>query len=222
MKARWPHKNFTDVTAAALLNVPEEDKFTGLFLAAPTVDISNLYTANMTKDDNIEVFKQSIISSCHSMHSVAKKAISAHPELKKVTLMEHAPRHDKPDVDPSGLKSKLAIFANSTLALLLQNSELKDRIVLGKHTLDVANNKTAAMYRDDWSGKFDGVHMYGSYGKQAYTRSVSKIMKSSLSNNSSSQTSSSSSIHSSCPQTVYQTKQMFSVPVSNRFNVLGN
>jgi hypothetical protein len=49
LKARWPHKNFTDVTPAALFNTAEDDKFTELILAAPTVDISNLNTVKLTK-----------------------------------------------------------------------------------------------------------------------------------------------------------------------------
>ena len=52
-RARWPHKNLTDVTPAALLNTYEEDKFTHLVLAAPTVDISNMNTEKLTKSDNI-------------------------------------------------------------------------------------------------------------------------------------------------------------------------
>ena len=215
LKARWPHKNVTDVTATALLNVPDDDKFTKLVLAAPTVDISNLDTEHVTKKDNIEIYKQKVMTSCLNMFSVATNAVISHPEIKKVLIMEHAPRHDKPEVDPTGLKSTLAKFANSTLDQLWHSSDFKNKIVIGKHSLDVASKKTAAVYRDDWSGRFDGVHMYGRYGKKVYTSSVSKILKSS--NNSPSSPS-----HSSCPQTVYQNKQRFSVPVSNRFSVLGN
>ena len=185
LKARFPHKNFTDVTSAALNKTRNDDKYTELILAAPTVDISNLNTEQLTGNENIEVYKQKIISSCHNMYSVAQNALIDHPELRKVVLMEHAPRRDTPDVDPTGLKSKLAIFANSSLTQLWHSSAMKDRISIGKHSLDLANERTNAVYKDDWTGRYDGVHMYGSCGKETYTKSVSHIIKSALPNPSS-------------------------------------
>ena len=41
-RARWPHKNFADVTPAALCKTQQEDVFTKMVLSAPTVDISNI------------------------------------------------------------------------------------------------------------------------------------------------------------------------------------
>ena len=38
--AMWPHKNITDVTKKALTDTFEEDKFTHLIIAAPSVDIT--------------------------------------------------------------------------------------------------------------------------------------------------------------------------------------
>jgi hypothetical protein len=97
--------------------------------------------------------------------------------LKKVVIMEHAPRFDKPDVDPSGLKPKLADFTNSTLTQMWHSSAMRDRIVIGKHSLSCNEDNKVAMYRDDWSGKFDGVHLYGSHGRKTYTASVLNILK---------------------------------------------
>ena len=60
------------------------------------------------------------------------------------------------------------------------SSSIKDRILIGKHGLDCGGDQIAARYRDSWSGRYDGVHMYGTHGKDAYTRSVLDIMKAAL------------------------------------------
>jgi hypothetical protein len=139
--------------------------------------------------------------------------------------MEHAPRHDENDVDPTGLKPKLAIFANSTFRQMWNNSTMRDSILIGKHSLDCEDKQKAAWYRSDHNGMYDGVHMYGSQGVRSYSKSVTQIMKSLL------PTSSNTPDHSSCPQTLYQNKrrnmttsgqQKNSVPVSNKFETLGN
>ena len=50
------------------------------------------------------------------MVTVAENAARKHPDLRKVTIMEHAPRFDENEVDPIGLKPRLAKFANSTIS----------------------------------------------------------------------------------------------------------
>jgi hypothetical protein len=162
------------------------------------------------------------------MFTAAQNAISRHPKLQKVVIMEHAPRFDVFETDPMGIKPKLAKLANSTFDDMWSRSSMKDKIIIGKHSLDRGGNNIAAMYRDSWTGKYDGVHMYSSQGKEAYTRSVLNIIKDQMFQ------SSSSSSHFSCPQTQYQesqktsnqqnqqNKNVYTVPVSNQFDILGN
>ena len=150
-----------------------------------------------------------------------------------MVILEHAPRHDIPSVDPTGLKPKLAEFANSTFAYLWHSSAMKDKIVIGKHSLDCAGDMVQAWFKDDWSGRYDGVHMYGRQGQTAYTQSLLKIFKSVIPTQQFKNPSSSSS-HTDCPQAVYQkksgnkisgkkmSKTTYNVLTSNKFNVLGN
>ena len=187
----------------------------------------------MTKSDNIEVYKQKIAISCENVFTAAQNAIIEHPELDTVIIMEHAPRHDISTVDPTGIKAKLAIFANSTFTQLWHSSHMKDKIVVGRHNLKCKDDMINAWYKDDWSGRFDGVHMYGSHGRNAYTKSVLQIIKYVLCSQQQNISSSSSS-HSGCPQTLFQKAQrqktsghksnrnIYTVPVSNQFDVLGN
>ena len=100
---------------AALSEIHNDDKFSHLILSAPTVDISNLDTSELRMNDDIEVFKQKVELSCENMVSIATNALFEHPEIEKVTIMEHAPRHDTASSDPTRLKARLAFFANKTL-----------------------------------------------------------------------------------------------------------
>ena len=96
---------------------------------------------------------------------------------------------------------------------------MKEKVMIGKHSLGCNDDKFQARYCDDVTGRFDGVHFYGSFGKRAFTRSVTKIVENivgTVPNDN----------HSNCPQTQYQqrfqARNTFSVPVSNKYDVLGN
>ena len=106
-RAKWPKKNFADVTPLALKDTREDDPFSHLVLTAPTVDISNLDTSKLTKDDNIEALHQNILISCKNMLTTAQNALITFPNLKKVVIMEHAPRFDPAHVNPLGIKPEL-------------------------------------------------------------------------------------------------------------------
>ena len=146
IRSRWPKKNIANVTAKALSNTCADDKFTELILAAPSVDITNIDTAKVSTEENIKDFKQQMVTSCHNMFAVANEAIADHPELKRVILMEHAPRFDKKAIDPTGLKPKLALYANTIFAQMWQNSGTKERIIIGKHTLECVGDQMLGRY----------------------------------------------------------------------------
>ena len=228
LKSRFPSKNFTDVTPAALKDTREDDKYTELVLGAPTVDITNMNTKYLTRDDSIEVFEQKVIISCENMFSVAQNAVLDNPELRKVVLMEHIPREDPPEVDPIGLKPRLAKLANSTLAQLVRNSGFQNKIVMGRHSLDITTPR--AVYGYDHTSRYDVVNMHGSHGKEILTRSVERMMKSVIPVTTTPAQHRPLYSHVTCPQAQYQKRrqaraelsQHYSVPVNNRFTVLGN
>ena len=115
--------------------------------------------------------------------NVAHNAIEKHPNLKQILILEHVSRFDVSNADPTGLKPKLAKFANATLSQLVNNSAMKDKIKMGKHSLDCSGERINAMYTDNRSGRFDGVHLYGKEGHRAYTSSLLNIIKSVLPKN---------------------------------------
>ena len=174
--ARFKHLNVMDVVKNEL----GKGDFDHLVLAAPTVDISNLDTSNVKPSDSTDLFKEKVGKSCQNMLKVAQDALENHTGLKNITIMNHAPRFDSKDVDPVGLKPILANFANSYLLELWLDSPKKNNIFIGSHNLNSSVNVRHSRYTDDRTGRFDGVHLYGSAGKTAYTDSVLNILLSSL------------------------------------------
>ena len=87
-------------------------------------------------------------------------------------------------------------------------------------------------YRHTKSGRYDGIHLYGSSGLKTYTLSVLNILRAA------NITSSEDDFHQSCAQFKYQSRQKrhsnyrqtdrrtsqtgFSLPVSSRFDLLSN
>ena len=199
---RFKDKNITDVTEKEL----RDASFDYLVLAAPTVDITNLDTKKKNNDDDGVVLKNKVVTSCKNMMKIAENALNNDENMKKVTIMNHAPRFDSRDVDPLSLKPKLASFANNYLLELWIDSPHKERIHIGNHDLD-------------------GVHLYGSQGRVAYTESVLDILLTSF------QTPNPAQDHISCPQAINAKKQRLyssvlkgspGIKTQNRFSILAN
>ena len=193
--------------------------FNHLLLAAPTVDITNLNTKGVKASDNIDGFKQKIEMSCQTMMKVAHDALKDNPHLEKI--MHHAPRYDTQIVDPVGLKPNLANFANNYLLELWLESPLKDKIFIGSHNLDCTGEIRMKRYRDDKSKRYDGVHLYGSAGKEANTESVLNILLSSFQAQTYPQAGvSGDDDHRRCPQTKYKKQQRtYSSVVKEKSNI---
>ena len=154
----------------------------------------------------------------------AEKALGAHPELRKFIILEHPPIFGTSDKDPLSLKTELAKFANSTYQQIWSESALKNKIVIAKHNLEYSENSQRDIFTNMQNNRFDGIHMYGRDGRRAYTESVLSV----LMNNVPRLRPRPAEFHKSCPQTVYKNAQKngsvprYTVPVQNRFNVLGN
>ena len=217
VNARWPQNNFSDVVENSLKN-NERDCPDILVMSAPTVDISNLDT---TVKSNLEVFQNKAIISSQNMFKVAEKALKLCPRLRKVIIMEHPPRFDTRDVDPSSLKPALAKLANATLGGLWRNSSLKDKITIGYHSLESSGSGRAHFDRyQGRNGKYDGVHLYGKTGSLDFTNSVKSILSMAVPNNPECGPAE-PDYHLNCPQAQYQRRNLpYSVQTKNRFSVL--
>ena len=218
-EARWPGYNYTDCVNYALKN-PGTENFDILVMSAPTVDISNMDTSKKTPTSSSENFQKDARKSSHNMFRLAERSLRDNPKLNKVIIMEHPPRFDNPAVDPISLKPALAKLANTTLGKLWLNSKLKDKIVIGQHSLESSGLGDAhnARYVNPITGKYDGVHLYGPTGCKDYTNSLKSILMMALSKNEFG--TAPAEEHVACPQAKYQKKkQVPSVPTKNRFSV---
>ena len=225
-KARWPEQNFSDVVKYSLQK-SERDCPDVLLMSAPTVDISNLNTANLSTYQQTESLKQKVIISSQNMFAIAERALETSPNLSKVVIMEHPPRFDTPDVDPTFLKPNLARLANATLGGLWLNSPQKDRIVIGQHSLESSGSGAAHVDRyQGRGGKYDGVHLYGRTGSRDYTNSVMTILSMTVprypgSVQTEHGTAQLEDSHTNCPQAQYQRRNIqYSVETRNRFSAL--
>ena len=142
--------------------------------------------------------------------------------------MEHPPRFDTADIDPCSLKPNLARLANVALDQLWMNSPFKDRIVIGRHSLESSGNGAAHLsrFQNFNKGRYDGVHLYGQAGCTDYTNSVKTILMMAIPKHNPAQPTSGfgtaqSGTHETCPQANYQRgKYHPSVQIKNRFDVL--
>ena len=123
-KLRWPEKNFEDVVQKNL-KLPGREQYDIVVMTSPTVDISNLGTFSMSENS-----ERVVIESSNNMFKIAHRALTENPTLMKVVIFEHPPRFD--DVH----KSQLVTLANNRLNQLWDNSPFKNRIILGRHSLE--------------------------------------------------------------------------------------
>ena len=92
--------------------------------------------------------------------------------------MKQTPRYDPADVDPLSVKPAMSYLFNNTIMDLWMNSPMKDRMFVGTHDIECTGAIQSSRYRHTKTGRFDGVHLYGSSGGKAYTKSVLDILRS--------------------------------------------
>ena len=167
-KARWPDRNFENIVKRNLKN-PGRDKYDVVVMTSPTVDISNLDTLSVSDYDYVE---NKVIASSNDMFKIAHRALTEYPTLRKVVIFEHPPRFY--DVH----KSKLVNLPNNTLNQLWCNSPFRNKIILGRHSLESSGVGAAHTdrFQDYNTGRYDGVHLLGPTGVRDYTGSVKNIL----------------------------------------------
>ena len=115
-------------------------------------------------------------------------------------ILKQTPRYDPHTVDPLSMKPALSQLFNNTMMDMWMNSPMKDKIFVGSHNIDCSGAIQSARYRHTKTGRFDGVHLYGSSGSKAYTLSVLNILRSA------NLISSEHEYHLSCAQYKYQNR----------------
>ena len=121
-----------------------------------------------------EYARQQVMLASYNMVTVATNALDANPQLQHVVVMEAVPRFDG--------KEELNDYGNKMLHKAKQesNSINKNKLTIGVHNLqcegEYAEGLVASRYGDRSRGhNVDMVHMKGSSGMAAYTKSVAQI-----------------------------------------------
>ena len=104
------------------------------------------------------------------MFSAATAAIAANPGCQQAILMEAIPRYDG--------KENMNRYGNMMLhqAKMESTSIHKNKVTIGSHNLDCDGGKRASRYGDQGKTHVDMIHLRGSSGLVAYTRSVAAIL----------------------------------------------
>ena len=121
--------------------------------------------------DASEMFQeQQMKVTSYNMFAAATAALAASPRCQQAILMEGIPRYDG--------KEKMNRYGNMMLhqAKMESTSIHKDKVTIGSHNLDCDGGKRASRYGDNGKTHVDMIHMRGSSGRVAYTRSVAAIL----------------------------------------------
>ena len=150
------------------LEFPGRESYEILLIAAPTYDISELDVVRNTRTH----LQKSVKKSCQNLLHIASRSLTEHAELKEIFLLEHPPRFD------SNTRSELVVFANETLKNLIDDPEVHNKIVLGKHSLaSFGIGKTFdSRYNNSILKKGDGLHFCGPCGSRDYSESLINIL----------------------------------------------
>ena len=156
--AKYPEKNFLDVTAAQL----ESNQYEILVLGGGCVDITSLKT-DENPDGNINNFRDKTMESAQKLFCLAEASLHEFPSLRKVILFKRTPRMDPKKNDPLSLKTQLSSLADSIYFGLWCESAFKDKIHLGEHIIPLHT--------------INEQQMRGPSGRKMFTRTIQLILK---------------------------------------------
>ena len=176
-----------------------KDDFEHLIIQTGSADITNLKT-NQNPEDYLEYFRQETVISAQNIFNSGIIALESQPSLKSIIFLQQTPRYDPLDTDPLSIKAGLSHLFNNTLVNLWLTSPMKEKIVVGAHNIECSGAVQSARYRHTQTGRFDGVHLYGSSGSKAYTLSLINILKSAK------VVTNDFDFHRSCPQVLYRNR----------------
>ena len=159
----YPDLNFSEVVPKEM----KENKPEVLVIQRDSVTLTNL-----PNEASEEYAKQQVLLSSYNMFTTATSALASNPQLKQVVLMEAAPRYDS--------KELLNRYGNLMLHQAKEESTSvhKAKVTIGAHTLECEGGLRASRYGDVRKGAVDMIHLRGTSGMVAYTRSVASILAS--------------------------------------------
>jgi hypothetical protein len=220
---KFPDKNFSSVVPQVLAS----DNFDVAIMMAPSVILSNLppHTPQEQAEEQAREGSQQMVK-------IATEAIKANSNLQQLIIMQAAPRYDQ--------WKQTNEFANDQLKEALQDVDdesIKRKISIGHHNLDCQDGMRLSRYGDPARCRADGIHLRGSSGMMAMTRSIAAIMagaglttpneaynvgRSKVSPQVTPSTDGFTTQNTRRRQASPQQNTQFNLPTQNRFSPLGN
>ena len=139
-----------------------------LVIQASVTDITNLKKVPST---NIDFIYGKAVESSENTVKTSTKALEEDPALQ-IILMQRPPRFDS--------LADVSEWANFVLGCKVEEAKRQygDQLVLGEHTNLHDQGQVEARYGvEGRTPGYDGVHLRGGKGKEAYTESVVQILK---------------------------------------------
>ena len=222
--AWYRKKNFLKVVLEKL----QRKKYDTLILQGGCNEISNIKLPANPLPEAVKKWEEKVRISRTKMYELAEKSLKSNPGLKKVIILKSLPRYDPSSVDTNSIKAKLNIFGNTLYNSLWMEKGCTNNIVIEDQNLDCHGPLRVKRFGNPdfvgYDGKpWDGVHMRGRLAVTHYTNSIIRILSGSVPppvfN------SSQSDNHQSCPQALYQSRQLYfkgADRYSNNHNRVGN
>jgi hypothetical protein len=116
-------------------NRAKNQDFKYVVLQASSFHITNLTTSD-NSEEGIKKLKEVPRVSTEKMVRIAENLIIENKSIEKVILMDCIPRFDLRNNDPFGLRPVLAKFSNNLNRECINKSAMKNKIVVGAHTID--------------------------------------------------------------------------------------
>ena len=178
----------------------------------------------------MESLKKVVKDSSEKLFEIAEKSLENH-NLERVILMKRVFRCDIDD--PNGLRHKLSEYGNRVLDDIWLDKGCPKNIILGQQHLEGNPEQIIQRFGDPLESNFDGVNLRGKLAVQHYTRSFLNVLLDNLPSTKVpdhmlfqpsshyKQRSYASVTKPMVPQPGVEGNN-YSIPVSNRYSILGN
>jgi hypothetical protein len=213
VNARFRNKTFR----AIVPKVIENDEIDTLVLQTGSIEITNIDVnkAVMDTKKNIDVYKKEWFEKAEkdssNLFNVAEDALKKSASLKRVIIIKRLPRYDRSRDDFLGIKSQLSNYANACYDQLWMKKGCPENIIIVHlNGLESTGYLRNIVYGEINKENYDGIHLRGPHAIRHFTyravQAVKSVIISSIKSERKNQNTEDN--HRSCPQAVYQSRQI--------------
>ena len=228
-EGKFPDLNFTETVPAEL----EYDTPDTIVLESGSIEITNLDVKKAMMDTSKDLkeyekeWTEKVEKDSENVFNIALKMTEKHKNMK-IIILKRLPRFDSKNQDPTSIKRRLSVFANSVYDHLYFKSGCPINIKIAELNLatEYPYLKKIIMGNPE-NSEYDGIHLRGSDSSRHFTYRAAQLKKSTngyahaeeanlnsktnLKNNTArypTQRQSKDYDHTTCPQAKYQNRRL--------------